>query len=197
MNARNLHSVDTGSRLYEVVDRTPNVLPQDYLPHATCVAIAGDPILRAIGYRPGSKRPSGWIEENPSVFRYPTRNDGVILQVREGRKLWVIERYNDGDLLDPSGRRLVGLNIYSLCAVLIDSPICARTCQAAMRLAEYCHPNAQQPIVGYWAQVNPQEHDALVERYIRDLARLGRALPDNELWVKRYLERTGQRPCSQ
>jgi len=195
MNAHNSNLAATAGTLplFDLVDRTPNVLPDDYLPHATCVAIAGDPILQAIGCCPSSKRPPGWVKTNHGVFRYQTGVDGIILQVREGRKMWLVERFQDGDWLDPSGRQS-GINIYSLCHALTYGPICAPNSQAAMRLAQYCHPSPQPPIVGYWAQVQAQEHADFVERYKQDLARMGRELPHNELWVKRDLARMGRGP---
>ena len=194
---------DAAPPLFEdLLGRTSTNLPADYLPHATCVAIAGEPILQAIGYRPGSYRPRFWDKIRGGGFRRLTYSGGrqqpFILQVRQckdlkGKGLWVVERFQDGDLLDPSGRKLVGPNIYTLCAMpaLLNCPIVCKTYQAATRLAEYCHPEPKPPIVGYWAQAKKQQHEELAEQYVRDLTRMGRDLPYNEPWVKRHLERMG------
>jgi hypothetical protein len=73
----------------------------------------------------------------------------MILQVRqcEHQNLWGIERYRDGDWL---GLR-PGLNIYALCTP--DRPIWAPSAEAAMCVAEHCHPTPQSPVVGHWEQV--------------------------------------------
>jgi len=140
---------------YTWLDRDRAKLPSNYLPEAPRVAIAGDSLLRTVGYRPGSKRPSGWRKCIPGVFRHRTGSDGMILQLRDGdAKLWVIERFHDGDWFNhPDGRR--GLNIYAL--VCAGRPICAPTYQAAMHLAHHCHPASQSPVAAHWAQVFEQE----------------------------------------
>jgi hypothetical protein len=146
-------------------------MPSDYLPEAPGVAIAGDAILRAIGYRFGSQRLHGWFKTNTGVFRYregQRRLGGIILQVRQAGTLWVIERYRDGDWLDPAGRP--GLNIYALVCTQTGRLIWAPTYQAAMRLANYCHPIPQPPIVGRWAQVYEQKHAEYVAEYERERA---------------------------
>jgi hypothetical protein len=91
----------------------------------------------------------------------------LILQVRKcaNENLWVIERFLDGDWLDPAGRP--GLNIYALACTQTGRPIWAQTYQAAMRLANYCHPIPQSPIVGRWAQVYEKEHAEYVAEYER------------------------------
>ncbi len=170
MTIANLRSVDpsgTAPPAFDTwLDRDQAKIPSYYLPEAPGVAIAGNAILRAIGYRPGSKRPSDWFKHNPGVFRYLKRftnaagmvryrahDDGVILQVRQCGKLWVIERFRSRDW---AGRP--GLNIYALVCTKTGRLIWAPTYQAAMRLANHCHPTPQSPIVGQWAQVYEREH---------------------------------------
>jgi len=185
MHTDNLRSVDssgTAPPAFDTwLDRDQTEMPSDYLPEAPGVAIAGDAILRAIGYRPGSKRPSDWFKHNPGVFRYLKRfktnsgmlryrahDDGVIFQVRQCGKLWVIERFRSGDWAGRSG-----LNIYALVCTKTGRPIWAPTYQAAMRLANHCHPTPQSPIVGHWAQMYEREHAEYVaeyERYEREYA---------------------------
>jgi len=175
MHTDNLRSVDPSGTAPPAFDtwldrEQAKMLPNDYLAEAPGVAIAGDAILHAVGYRSGSRRPPGWFKHNPGVFRHSTRRDGMILQVRqcENEKLWVIERFRAGDWLDPAGRP--GLNIYALVCTQTGRLIWAPTYQAATRLANYCHPIPQPPIVGRWAQVYEQKHAEYVAEYERERA---------------------------
>lgn len=103
------------SNSYSWLDRDQAKMPSFYLPEAPGVVIAGDPLLRAVGYRPGSRRPSDWFKFSPGVFRHFKLKDGMITQqVRTGdAKFWVVERFRSGDWHDPSGR-YPGLNIHAL-----------------------------------------------------------------------------------
>jgi hypothetical protein len=185
MNATNLNTVDrpdVASRLFDLFDREQIKMPIDYLPDAPGVAIAGDALLHALAYSPGSKRPPDWFKTKLGVFRYLKRfeikpglfgytahADGVILQVRQCGKLWVIERYRDGDWLDPSGR-CPGLNLYALVCAQTERPIWTTTYQAAMRLAHHCHPAPKSPVIGHWLQVHAQEHAECAARSERERA---------------------------
>ncbi len=184
MDTGNLHSVgraEPALHLFDsLLDRNQTEMPSDYLPEAPGVAIAGDALLRDIGYLPGSKRPTDWVKTNSGVFRclrrlsppacsrYATDPDRMILQVRQSgnQKLWVIERFLDGDWLDPSGR-YPGLNIYALVCAHSGRPIWTSNYQAAMRLAQYCHPIPRSPVAGRWVQAHEREHAEFVARYER------------------------------
>jgi hypothetical protein len=81
---------------YTWLDRDQAKMPSVYLQEAPGVAIAGDRLLHAIGYRPGSRRPNDWSKYNPGVFRHChfTHKDKMVLQVRTGdAKFWVVERF--------------------------------------------------------------------------------------------------------
>jgi len=164
------------SNPYTWLDRDQAKMPNYYLPEAPGVAIAGDSLLRAVGYDCGSRRPRGWVESNAGVFRYySTPGDKMILQVREGdAKFWVVERFRVNDWLDPSGR-VPGVNIYTLVYAPSGRPIWAPTHQAAMHLAQYCHPTFRSPVAGRWVQARGREHAEFVardERYLREWRRL-------------------------
>jgi hypothetical protein len=106
----------------EVIERSNTELPDDFVPWAPGIVIASDYLLRAAGYHPGSRRPEGWSPGNPGVFTKVTYRNR--LTVRGCGEFWIIER--------------------ETCEVLAYTygslPIVTRTYQAAMRLAEYCHP---------------------------------------------------------
>ena len=156
---------------YTLLDRDQAKMPDFYLPEAPGVAIADGPLLRAVGYDPGSNGPRDWFKFNPGVFRHGTGRDGMILQVRTGdAKLWVVERFCSGDWLDPSGR-YPGLNVYALVCAHTGRLIWVSSYQAAMRLAQYCHPIPQPPIVGRWVPAREREHAEFVARYERERAR--------------------------
>jgi hypothetical protein len=79
---------DDASRLfYNLLDRDQAKMPDYYLPDAPGIALAGDPLLHAMGYRYGSKRPPGWVKTNGGVFRYLRKfkiNSGQIRYFAQG-----------------------------------------------------------------------------------------------------------------
>ena len=131
----------TEARPFQFIERGETELPADRLPDAQGVIMAGEDMLRAAGYIPGSNRPRGWCRLTPGNYR---KNVGKhILMVRQcggpRSQHWTIERldedYNTEQLVIPLGRL---------------TPIFALTYQAAMRLAEYCYPNPRAPVAGCW-----------------------------------------------
>jgi hypothetical protein len=125
----------------EVIDRTPE-MPDWYVPAAKGVLIAGEDMLRAAGYVPGSSSPYGWSPGQPGAFK-KLLPDGYILWVRENGKLWAIERSLGRDT-DEALTSLLGPRL-----------LCTRTYEAAMRLAEYCHPQAPLNVPGLtWSDTN-------------------------------------------
>jgi hypothetical protein len=113
----------------KVIERSKTDLPNWFVPWAPAVVIASDYLLQAAGHRPGSRRPKGWSEGEPDVFT--KRKYGNQLMVRGCGELWSVERHNHEVLAFPFG----------------PLPVFTETCQGAMRLAEYCHPPAQE---GEW-----------------------------------------------
>jgi hypothetical protein len=110
----------------EVIERSKTDMPDDFAPWAPGVAIVSDYLLRAAGDGPGSRRPTGWSPGKPDVFTKVVY--GNRLMVRGCGEFWTPEREIDMVLAFPFG----------------PLPVFTRTCQAAMRLAEYCHPHPQQ-----------------------------------------------------
>ena len=110
----------------KVIERSKADLPSWFVPWAPAVVIASDYLLQATGHRPGSRRPKGWFEGGPEVFAKDLY--GNQLMVRGRGELWSVERHNHEVLAFPFG----------------PLPVFTETCQGAMRLAEYCHPPAQE-----------------------------------------------------
>jgi hypothetical protein len=133
-------SEEAAPRLFEFVERGETEMPADYLPEARGVMLAGEDMLSAAGYVGGSNRPHKWVQIQPGNYRkYVGKHILMVRQCGGPRsEHWTIERldedYNTEALLVPFGH----------------APIFARKYQAAMRLAEYCHPIPRPPVAGCW-----------------------------------------------
>jgi hypothetical protein len=159
---------DGAPRLFEYIDRNETELSYLTMPEAPGVIIAGEGMLRAAGHQPGLRRPAGWRYHaqgsfsmfSPS-FTKRTPDGYARLFVLELGKYWVIARhlhsgygYRQGEWLTfPIG----------------PAPIWAETSEAAMRLAEYCHPIPRPPIPGYWTKVGLNFQETKKVRKFRDL----------------------------
>lgn len=140
-------SSTNGCRLFETfIDRSQTPLPPNYVPGAIGVLMAGEDMLSAAGYRVGSQRPKGWKKYKPGVFLKPLPPQ-FTLEVRQCRswrsRMWIIERSNffaDGYCVE------------ALVCAFENAPIWAPTYQAAMRMAEYCHPLPKAPVPGCWVR---------------------------------------------
>ena len=129
----------------EVLDRSQTKLPDRIVPLARGIAIASRHLLSRAGYRPGSRRPRGWYKCHDGAYR----KDDLTVRGYNESSLWHIER--NGSLSRPHG--------YSNMALVHQfgsTPILARTCQAAMHLAEFCSQKA--PPVGLrWINQCPDD----------------------------------------
>jgi hypothetical protein len=110
----------------EVVDRRETKLSVDFVPWAPAVVVASDYSLKAARYRPGSGPPEGWYPGTPDVFTKAMHRNH--LRVYRCGKFWLSER--------------------GACEALVYTfgslPVVTRTPEAAMRLAEYCHPRPRE-----------------------------------------------------
>jgi hypothetical protein len=128
------------ARLFEFVERGETEMPADYLPEAPGVMFAGEAMLSAAGYIPGSNRPRRWCRIGPGNYKkYVGKHTLMVRQCGGPRsEHWTIERldedYNTEALVFPFGH----------------APIFARSFQAAMRLAEYCYPIPRPPVAACW-----------------------------------------------
>jgi hypothetical protein len=147
-----LYTDGAAPRLFECdLDRSQTKIPDDYLPEAPGVLIAGEDMLRAAGYVPGSNRPRGWKRTNPDAFTKPSRDGVHTLRVRQcghakdEDKLWIIERSSCAAI----GYRKIEALVFAFGKM----PIWTRTYQGAMRLAELCDPLPLPPVAGCWTKV--------------------------------------------
>jgi hypothetical protein len=126
------------------IDRDQAPMPLNYVPTAKGVLIAGEDLLRAAGYGAGSHRPQGWWKLKPGVF-VKCLSAEFSLEVRQcggwRTNMWTIER---SDHLNDD------FHEEALVCAFEYVPIWATTYQAAMRMAEYCHPLPQAPVAGCW-----------------------------------------------
>ena len=126
--------------LFEFVERGETEMPADYLPEAPGVMFAGEDMLSAAGYVPGSNRPQGWRRLWPGNYRKYVGKHVLMVRQSGGARSerWTIERldedYKTEALVFPFG----------------NVPIFARKYQAAMRLAEHCYPMPRPPVAGCW-----------------------------------------------
>lgn len=143
-------------RLFECyIERAQTEMPGFYLPNARGALIAGDDMLHAAGYVSGSYRPRGWTPAKPG--NYQRRIGGYTLRVRQcgdrHSDHWVIDRLRT---LKVNGALVVLGYDYLIVETLVCAfgsvPIWARKYQAAMRLAEHCHPIPRSPVAGCWIE---------------------------------------------
>jgi hypothetical protein len=103
----------------EVVKRKKAKLPPDYLPWAPAVVIASDYLLRTAGHTSTSGRPTGWrLQRSSGDYKKGWRSF-----VRKRGQYWMVE--DDG------------LYKCVLAFSFGSMPVCTRTPEAVMRLAEY------------------------------------------------------------
>ena len=130
-----LDSDETAPQLFGgLIERGQTELRDDYLPGAPGLLPAGDYLLRAAGSVPGSYRPGGWIQQ-PNGFMRRVYRTNRKLWVKPCGRYWLTERTIDQN----NGLR----EIRALVEAFGGAPICASTCQAAMRLADHCDRNIE------------------------------------------------------
>ena len=142
------------------LDRAQTNMPDDYLPVARGVVIAGRDMLAAAGYRPGGHQPphwtpGQWLASRPEGYMRTLppiagTTEQHILRVRVcGRpgeeQFWAIEKQIE---------RPFDRDHYALVFALELLPIWTRTYQGAMHLADYCYPTPQAPVVGGWIKLS-------------------------------------------
>jgi hypothetical protein len=110
----------------EFIERDKTELPDYYCPWAPGIVIASDYLLQAANYHAGSHAPKGWVPGQPDVFTKAIYRNR--LKVRGCGEFWTVEREINEVLAFPHG----------------PVPLFTHTRQAAMRLAEYCHPKPRE-----------------------------------------------------
>ena len=121
----------------EVIERRKTKLPDRFVAWTPGIVVASYHLLWLAHYRPGSRRPPGWSPGQPDVFTKVVRNNRLL--VRGCGKFWTVEREIDEVLVFTHG----------------SMPIFTRTCEAAMRLAEYFHLHPDQVPDVRWVVATP------------------------------------------
>lgn len=121
-------------KLFEFIDKQTGLSPKGVL-------LAAEDLIRAAGYLPGSKRPAGW-SERVDGFGRRTEDRKYTLRVFKIGDYWFVIR--------KTSRRLLDLEYLALAFEQV--PLCTRTDNEAMRLADHCHPAPGQTIGGCWVR---------------------------------------------
>jgi hypothetical protein len=100
---------------------------------------AGEGLLRAAGHFPGSKRPKGWREAKDGFGR---RTDDRKYTLK------VIGRDGHWFVLRRASRSIDDLEYFALAFDKV--PLCTRTVEEAMRLAEHFYPDPDKTVPGLW-----------------------------------------------
>jgi hypothetical protein len=100
----------------EVIERKSTQLNADFVPWAPGIVIASDHLLRSAGHNPNSRRPPRWRKHR----RWGYFMKGALI-VRKRGDFWFVEIAGPSVLVFRYG----------------SMPVCTRTYQAAMRLAQY------------------------------------------------------------
>jgi hypothetical protein len=135
---------EVAPELFEcLVEREQTGLPTDVLPNAIGALLAGKDLLRAAGHFHGSEWPEGWFKV-PSIdcFHRSCHETKYILEIYKFGNYWFVLRAN-GFLHE---------NLEALVLAFEQVPICSRSSQEAMRLADHCHPDPGQTMAGCWVQ---------------------------------------------
>jgi hypothetical protein len=130
---------EVGLKLFEFIDRKQAGLPSHHFPTNTGVLLASEDLLRAAGHSPDSKRPRGWRKAADGFGR---RNEDRNYTLR------VIKLYIYWFVMRRPSRSDMSLEYLAL--IFDEVPLCTRTEQEAMRLADHCHPDPSLTIAGCW-----------------------------------------------
>ena len=118
-------------KLFEFIERKFSV--------KSGVLLAGEGLLRAAGHLPGSKRPKGWRKAKEGFGRR-TDDRKYTLKVEEQDGYWLVMRRASRSVLD----------LEYLALAFDEVPLCTRTDEEAMRLAEHCYPDPRLTMAGLW-----------------------------------------------
>jgi len=129
---------DVFLKLFEFIEREQAALEPHLFRHTSGVLVAGEDLLRAAGHVPGSRRPKGWREGVEGFGR--RAEDRKYLRTIKLGDYWYVMRSKSRRHFD-----------YEYLAFAFDEvPLCARSAQEAMRLADHCHPDPGKTFGGCW-----------------------------------------------
>jgi hypothetical protein len=136
------HTDEVAPQVFELVDRAQAALPEHCLSEATAVVVASQDLIRGLDE---STDPS-------ASWRSNLYGDGLdralpeerrMLRVRQFGQFWYIQRWDVDDY---------GSDFQVLVFPFHNVPICTRTCEEAMQLAEHCSPLPHPPVMGCWVE---------------------------------------------
>ena len=129
---------DVYLKLFEFIEREQAALEPYLFERASGVLLAGEDLLRAAGHVPGSGRPKGWRETVEGFGR--RAEDRKYLRTIKLGDYWFVMRSTTRRHFD-----------YEYLTLAFDEvPLCTRTAQEAMRLADHCHPDPGKILGGLW-----------------------------------------------
>jgi hypothetical protein len=126
------HEAEAHIKLFEFLEHVETLGPK---PGAL---LAEEDLLRSAGHFAGSKRPKGWRARVDSFARR-TEDRKYMLTVFEIGDYWHVIRRTS---------RSKKLSFEYLALPFDEVPLCTRTEQEAMRLADHCYPNPGQTFGG-------------------------------------------------
>jgi hypothetical protein len=127
------------------IDRSQAALPDDFLNAAKGVVVAGPDLTRGLAKCSDSDFSSGWMPaDDGTVFHrdFCDLNGGLIVN-RIG-EFWYVQT--------AIVRERHRAEYWVLVVAFDNVPICTRTHEEAIRLAEHCHPNPRPPMPGCWVK---------------------------------------------
>ena len=133
---------DVYPKFFEFIEREQAALGPHLFANANGVCLAGEDLLRPAGHVPGSRRPKGWREAVDGFGRRAEDRKYTLRTIKLGDYWFVMRRTNRS-----------GMDMEYLVLSFGEVPVCARTAQEAMRLADHCHPDPGQTIPGCWCPV--------------------------------------------
>jgi hypothetical protein len=136
-------------------DRKLAGLPDWFVPAARGVATASDALLQQAGYRPGMRRPRGWLELDDQYFRRTCGDTLLLVRASGDAGLWTVERLTPGRRQGRDGDEVLVFNFGW-------TPLFTRSYQSAMHLTTHCHVNG--PPAGFcWIKAIPEDVEAAIE----------------------------------
>jgi hypothetical protein len=129
---------DVYPKHFEFIEREQAAIGPHLFKHTSGVLLAGEDLLRAAGHVPGSRRPKGWREGVEGFGR--RAEDRKYLRTIKLGDYWFVFRSTTRSHFD-----------YEYLTLAFDEvPLCARTAQEGMRLADHCHPDPGLTTAGLW-----------------------------------------------
>jgi hypothetical protein len=137
-------SDEVAPQLFECfIGRGTAGLPEDFLSVAKGVVVAGPDLIRGLDDFSGS---DDWIPRDDGAVFYrdlPDVNGGLLVHRIGG--FWYVQI-----IIFREHNR--GAEYWVLVVAFENVPMCTRTSDEAIRLAEHCHPIPRSPMAGCWVK---------------------------------------------